>query len=98
MRHSKKKILFASFCAACFLYGCGTPNSGQSTPITSPTMLPAATIISAPTTITPTVTPTNTPVPTATNTPTPTVTPTPTPVVTSLTFSPMYFHTLRLTT
>lgn len=91
MRHSKTKLLFASFCVACCLYGCSAPNSVPAAPANTPTWIPLSTVTSAPATSTPTVTPTNTPVPTATNTPTPTpsptVTPTPTPVVTSLTFS-----------
>ena len=93
MRHSKTKLLFASFCVACCLYGCSAPNSVPAAPANTPTWIPLSTVTSAPATSTPTVTPTNTPVPTATNTPTPTPsptvtpTPTPTPVVTSLTFS-----------
>lgn len=92
MRHSKSKILFASFCLACWLCGCSSQGFGNSASTADAITPPeAATSSSSSEISTPEVTPSNTPVPTATSTPTPTptptVTPTPTPIVTSLTFS-----------
>ena len=74
MHRPKHSILFASFCIACFLYGCNTPDSNAVPPTGGPTVLPAATI-------TPTAEPTATPVPDAasTTTPEPTNTPSPSP-------------------